>query len=349
MKYVKKCLTLDLVLIILIGMTATASAAESDEASGFGGIPDGRYTYVDTEPTAEAGTGLGEVSFDYWTREICWAFGGDVVSEGSAILTGDELQFFQGLYISDLPVTDWFGAGPKDTEGYAGDVAGNFLIDFTDGKLSRFRVDAATTNVVAIVTQDITAPTLEVSGMTRGQPNLLQSRIAIEGSTNGLFLTMQGDVILNHITIGHNEEGVGLKSDKIGGDTFIVDTVTVDGTVEWLNHGAVILPLSDRPGVLETNGYDITITGNFVGRVGKDLTLSTGEDKGGNIVIGAELSSGVSFVNGVPTDTGSPSTMTLSLGGSLIAGEGDVIIGTNTEGPIVFEMIGDIVANNVTI
>lgn len=346
-KRMRRNLSICLAFILTLSLLSVSTMAA--EPGGFGGIPDGRYTYVNTEPTAETGSGLGQVSFDYWTREIRWAFGGNPVSTGSAVLTGDELQFFQGLYISDLPVTDWFGAGPKNTEGYAGDVSGNFLIDFTAGKLSRFRVDAATTNVVAIVTKDITAPTLEVSGMTRGQPNLLQSRITIEGSTNGLFLTMQGDVILNHITIGHNAGGVGLKSDKIGGDTFIVDTVTVDGTVEWLNHGAVILPLTGRPGLLETNGQDITITGNFVGRVGKDLTLSTGAEQGGNITIGAELSSGVAFVNGIPTATGAPSTMTLSLGGKLIAGKGDVVIGTNTEGPIVFEMIGDIVANNVTI
>ena len=316
------------------------------EVVKFAGIPDGRYVYVHTEPAAEAGAEMGEVAFDYWTRTLTWAHDGQT---GSGVLDGDELQFFQGLYISDLPVTDWFGAAPKNTEGYAGDVAGNFHIDFTDGLLSRFRVDAATTNVTAIVTKDITAETLEVSGKTRGQPNLLQSRITLDGSVNGLHLTMQGDVILNHIEIGSDSEGVGLYSDKVGGDTFIVDTVKVDGEVHWFNHGAVILPLVGRPGILETNGQDIIITGAYVGRVGKDITFSTGEDKEGDIIIVQEPSEGVKFVDGVPTLTGEPAKVTISVGGKLIAGKGDVIVGTNDKGEVLFDQLGDIIANNVTI
>lgn len=331
--------------------TASEAATEPEteaepEILKFAGIPDGRYVYVNTEPAAEAGAEMGQVAFDYWTRTLSWAYDGN---EGSGVLEGDELQFFQGLYISDLPVTDWFGAAPKNTEGYAGDVAGNFHIDFTDGLLSRFRVDAATTNVTAIVTKDITAETLEVSGKTRGQPNLLQSRITLDGSVNSLHLTMQGDVILNHIEIGHDSEGVGLYSDKVGGDTFIVDTVKVDGEVHWFNHGAVILPLVGRPGILETNGQDIIITGAYVGRVGKDITFSTGEDKEGDIIIVKDVSEGVKFVDGVPTPTGAPAKVTISVGGKLIAGKGDVLVGTNTEGEILFDQLGDIIANNVTI
>ncbi len=319
------------------------------EKTGFGGIPDGRYIYVDAPFEIESGSGMGQVRFDYWSKTLFWAYGDECAITGETILGGEELQFFQGLYISDLPVTDWFGAGPKNTEGYAGNVAGNFRIDFADGKLSRLRVDSAATNVVAIVTENITAPMLEISGKTRGQPKLLQSRITLDGSTNGLFLTMQGDVILNRLSIGHDEKGIGLRSDKVGGDTFIVDTVRVDGRVEWFNHGAVILPLVGRPGRLETNGQDITITGAFVGRVGKDLTISTGETGKGNITIGAELSTDVRYEKGVPMLADTPAMMTLSLGGDLIAGEGDVCIGTNAEGTIIFETVGNIQGNNVTI
>lgn len=317
--------------------------------TGFAAIPDGRYTYVSTPPTASAGSGLGQIQFDNLTHSITWSLGVESVFTGHTTLSGDELLFFQGLYISDLPVTDWFGAGPKNTEGYAGDVSGHLLMDFTGGKLSRLRLDSATTNIVAMVTRDITAPTLEISGKTRGQPKLLQSRITLDGSTNGLYLTMQGDVILNHLTIGHNEEGVGLKSDKVGGDTFIVDTVTVDGRVEWHSHGGVILPLAGRPGVLQTNGHDITVTGNFIGRVGKDLTFSTGEGAGGNITIGATLATDVKYTKGAPEIGTTPATMTLSLGGTLMAGLGNVVIGTNPEGGIAFDMVGNIQGRNVTI
>lgn len=349
MKKCKRSLALTLVLILALAMAVPAAAANEGGAGGFGGLPAGTYTYVSGTPAAEKGSGVGEVRFDYLNDTLAWAFGGDGgVTTGRAVLTGDELEFFRGLYISDRPLYDWLASEPRDTEGYEGNVADNFLITFTgDGKISRLRVDDGTTNAVAILTKDITADTLTVSGETRGQPNLLQSSITLFGSTNGLHLTDRGNVVLNAITIGHNAEGVGLKSDKIGGDTFIVDTVLVDGKVEWFSRYANIQPVKfDVPATLMTNGQDMIITGANVGRMGKPLNFSTGEG-GGDIIIGATVSTDYGRRDPLPDP--SVGTLVLSTTGDITAGQGDVVIGTNTERIVNIDVIGNIQGANVTI
>lgn len=349
MKTAKKLLALLLALTLVPGLAATASADEAE--SGFGGIPAGTYTYTDTAPAAEAGSGKGQVQFDFFAETLSWAYGGDSAATGSAKLSGDELKFFLGLYLSDRPVTDWLGGATKDTEGYAGAVAGNVDITFNEsGEISYLYVTAGPTRVTAILSQDITAPVLTVAGTTRGQPNLLQSCITLVGSTNALYLTKQGDVVLDGLTIGNDGTGNGLKGDKIGGDTFVAGTVRVDGAVNWNNMMGVILPLDSRPGVLETNGYDIIMTGGSnVGRVGRDLTISTGADKGGDIIIGATVSTDSTRGGLLPTADTSGDGVTLNTRGQLIAGQGDVIIGTNTEKAVIIDLIGGITANNVTI
>lgn len=344
MKTMRKFLALALVLATAPGMALTASAAGAE--SGFDALPAGTYTYVDTEPAA--GESTGQVRFDYWSDTITWAFGAE---RGTEKLSGDELKFFQGLYLADRPVTDWLGGATKDTEGYAGEVAGNVDITLTeDGKISYLNVTAGPARAVAVLSAEITAPTLTVAGATRGQPNLLQSCITLMGSTNALHLTKQGDVILDHLTIGNDGAGNGLSGNKIGGDTFVVGTVFVDGTVEWHGMMGVILPLDSEPGVLETNGYDINMTGGSnIGRVGRDLTISTGADKGGNITIGATVSTDSTRGGLIPTADTSGDGVTLNTRGKLIAGTGDVVIGTNTEKAVIIDLIGGIEANNVTI
>lgn len=344
MKSLKKFLALTLALTMALGMAMTVSAA--DEESGFDVLPAGTYTYVDASPTA--GENAGQVQFNFAEDTITWAFD---AKSGQEKLTGDELKFFQGLYLADRPVTDWLGGATKNTEGYAGEVAGNVDITFTeDGKISYIYVKAGPTRAVAILSEDITAPTLTVAGTTRGQPNLLQSCITLMGSTHALYLTKQGDVILDNLTIGNDGAGNGLKGDKIGGDTFVVGTVFVDGTVNWNNKMGVILPLDSEPGVLETNGYDVNMTGGSnIGRVGRNLTISTGADKGGSITIGATVSTDSTRGGLSPTADTSSDGVTLNTSGKLIAGKGDVVIGTNTEKAVVIDLIGGIAANNVTI
>lgn len=344
MKTLKKFLALTLILTIALGMAVTVSAADGE--SGFDALPAGVYTYVDAEPVA--GENAGQVQFDYWNDTITWAFG---TESGMEKLSGDELKFFQGLYLADRPVTDWLGGATKDIEGYAGEVAGNVDITLTeDGKISYIYVTAGPARAVAILSANITAPTLTVAGTTRGQPNLLQSCITLMGSTNALHLTKQGDVILDHLTIGNDGAGNGLSGNKIGGDTFVVGTVFVDGTVEWHGMMGVILPLDSEPGTLETNGYDINMTGGSnIGRVGRDLTISTGADKGGNITIGATVSTDSTRGGLIPKADTSNDGVTLNTSGKLIAGTGDVVIGTNTEKAVIIDLIGGIDANNVTI
>ncbi len=344
MKTWKKLLTLTLALTMALGMAVTAAAAEGE--SGLDALPAGVYTYVDTEPAA--GEDAGQVRFDYWSDTITWAFGAE---RGTEKLSGPELKFFQGLYLADRPVTDWLGGATKNTEGYAGEVAGNVDITLTeDGKISYLYVTAGPARAVAILSSDITAPTLTVAGTTRGQPNLLQSCITLMGSTNALHLTKQGDVILDHLTIGNDGAGNGLSGNKIGGDTFVVGKVAVDGTVEWHSMMGVILPLDREPGILETNGYDINMTGGSnIGRVGRDLTISTGADKGGNITIGTTVSTDSTRGGLIPKANTSNDGVTLNTSGKLIAGTGDVVIGTNTEKAVVIDLIGGIEANNVTV
>ncbi len=343
----KKFLSLLLSAVMLVALTiGTAVAAESSE--GFGALPAGVYTYVDAAPQAEAGSGEGQVQFLYATRQIVWAYEDQT---GVETLTGDVLDFFQGMYFSDRPVTDWLGGGLKDVEGYAGEVAGNVKLTITeDGKLGKFHVTNAKTRVLAILTKDMTADMLTVEGITRGRPNLLQSCITLYGSTNGLYLTVQGDVILDNLTIGHDENGVGLKADKIGGDTFVVGTVLVDGTVEWNNLMGVILPLDSEPGYLITTGKDITMTGGSnVGRVGRTLNISTGEGPTGNITIGATVTTDSTRGGLQPNANTSSDGVTLNTSGVIDAGLADVVIGTNTEKAVIIDLIGGIKGGNVTI
>lgn len=344
MKILRKPLALALVLMLALGMALSVSAAEGE--SGFGGMPAGTYTYVSGDPTAEAGTDEGQVKLDYLTDTIVWAFGGQ---SGSAVLSGDALKFFQGLYLSDLPVTDWFGGDPKDTEGYAGAVSGyaKFTLDGA-GRISAIDVSAnPATRATAVLSKDITAETLTIIGITRGQPNLLQSCITLVGSVNGLYLTKQGDVILNHLTIGSGADGVGLKADKIGGDTFIVGRVFVDGSVEWHNLMGVILPLGSESGILETNGQSISLTGGSnVGRVGRNLSIIS---NGGDITIGAEVTTDSTRGGLLPNANTSNDGVTVNTSGRIIAGAGNVTIGTNTEKAVIIDLIGEIQGNNVTI
>lgn len=340
----KKFVAFLLTMSMVLGLGLTASAAETE--AGFDALPAGTYTYVDTQPVADGDK--GQVQFDYWTDTITWAYG---TQSGSEKLTGDELKFFQGMYLADRPVTDWLGGATKDTEGYAGEVAGNVDITLNeDGDISYLYVTAGPCRTVAILSEDITAATLTVAGTTRGRPNLLQSCITLMGSTNALYLTRQGDVILDNLTIGNDGAGNGLRGDKIGGDTFVVGRVFVDGTVEWHGKMGVIMPLDSEPGILETNGYDITMTGGSnIGRVGRDLTISTGEDKGGDITIGASVSTDSTRGGLQPNADTSNDGVTLNTRGRIIAGQGDVVIGTNTEKAVIIDLIGGIAANNVTI
>lgn len=355
MKNLKKILASALVLIMALGMSTYAFAASGGEAaaeSGFAELPAGTYTYVSGAPAAEAGSGAGQVQFLYGKDQITWAFGAaGAVTTGAKTLTGDELEFFKGLYLSDRPVTDWLGGNPKNTEGYAGNVADSVQITITEaGKISKILVANPATRALAILSQDITDATLTVQGSTRGQPNLLQSCITLVGSTNGLYLTVQGDVILDGITIGHGDDGVGLRGDKIGGDVFVVGTVAIDGTIEWHGKKGVITALGDRPGTLLTNGQDIHMTGGSnIGRVGRDLTISTGADKGGDIIIGDAVSCDATRGGLLPNADTSTDSLAIATSGSIIAGSGNVVIGTNTEKAVLIDIIGDIQGANVTI
>lgn len=348
MKNGKKLSALVLALILALG-TAT-SAAAAGEAGSFADLPAGTYTYVSAAPAAEAGSGEGEIQFDYQKDQMTWAFGADgAVAAGTAKLAGDELKFFQSLYLSDRPVYDWLASAMRDTDGYAGNVAGNLLITLTeDGKISRLRLDSGLVQVTAAVTREITADTLTISGATRGQPNLLHSCITLLGSANCLYVTDQGNVVLDNMTLSANADGVGLKGDKIGGDIFIVGTLFVDGKVEWLNRYANIQPVHvDAAATLETNGQDIIMGGMNIGRVGRELTITTGADKGGDIIIGRTVS--VDYGRGGPLADPSTGTLILSTTGKIVAGLGDVIIGTNTQRKVTINSIGDVQGANVTI
>lgn len=354
MKNLKKFLALTIVLVMALCMPLNSLALNGTSgiaASGLGNLPAGTYTYVSEKPVAEAGSNAGQVQFIYRNENnLVWAFGSEgKVTTGVETLTGDELEFFKGLYLSDRPVYDWLASAPRDTDGYAGNVAGNLLITISEnGKISRLRLDSGLVQMLAILSKDITDDTLTVSGATRGQPNLLHSCITILGSTNCLHLTDQGNVILDNLSIGSNEEGVGLKADKIGGDTFIAGTVTVDGKVEWNCRYANIQPVNaDKPATLLTTGKDITMGGMNIGRTGRNLTISTGEGLGGNITIGAVVS--VDYGRGAPLPDPSTGTLVLSTSGNIIAGLGDVIIGTNTDRRVNIDSIGNIQGANVII
>ena len=330
---------LSLVLVLALALSLGAFAAEGPGT--LAGLPAGTYTYAD-ELTAD-----GQLRYDRAAKTLAWRADG---KSGSLALSGDALSLFEGLWLSDRPVTDWVGGAAKNVEGYAGAVAGGVEITVSEnGKLSAIAVTNPATRAVALLSAALCEELLTVRGVTRGRPNLLQSCITLCGSVNGLYLTKQGDVVLDELTIGCDDKGVGLRADKIGGDTFVVGTVKVDGTVEWHNKMGVLLPLESRPGVLETNGKDITVTGGSnLGRVGRDLTLSTGAG-GGDIRIGVTVSTDSTRGGLTPTADTSTDGLTVNTRGSLLAGEGDVIIGTNTEKAVILDMVGDIVANNVTI
>lgn len=344
----RKTLSIALIIVLILMFSTVGIVSAESTTTEFAALPAGTYTYVDTSPTAQAGSNEGQVQFIYSQNELVWAFGGQTVETDSAILTGDELQFFIGLYLSDRPLYDWLASDSRDTEGYEGNVSDNFLITFTDsGKISTLRVDNGITNVIAILSSNITDDTLIVSGATRGQPNLLQSSITLFGSTNALWLTDRGNVVLNELSIGHNEDGIGLISDKIGGDTFIVNTVNVDGIIHWYSRYANLQPVqAGEEATLSTNGQDMILSGCSVGRMGRTLNFTTGEG-GGNIIIGETVSTDYGRADPLPDP--STGTLTLSTSGSIDAGEGDVIIGTNTERVVKIDVIGSIHGANITI
>lgn len=335
--------------IAALGAKEPEPVVVEESKTEFAALPAGTYTYVSGAPAAEAGSGAGQVQFVWSESKLAWAYGGEKVESGTVTLTGDELAFFQSLYMSDRPVYDWLASAMRDTDGYAGNLSGNLLITLTEyGKIATLRLDSGLVQVTAAVTKDITADTLTISGATRGQPNLLHSCLTLVGTANCLYLTAQGNVVLDNMTLSANKDGVGLKGDKIGGDTFIAGTLYVDGKVEWLNRYANIQPVhADTPATLETNGQDIVMGGMNIGRVGRDLTITTGADKGGDIIIGQTVS--VDYGRGGPLADPSTGTMILSTTGDIIAGLGDVIIGTNTERKVTVNSIGDVQGANVTI
>ena len=341
MKTLKKSLALALVLILALGMAVAVSAAE--DGSGFDSLPAGTYTYVNEAPVSEAGSGTGQVQFRWTDNTLTWAYDGKT---GSTVLTGDELEFFRGLYISDRPLYDWLASDARNTEGYEGNVANYFRMTFTeDGKLSWMRVDSGITNVIAILSADITAGLLTVEGAVRGQPNLLQSSITLMGSTNGLYLTDRGNAILNELSIGHDATGLGLKADKTGGDTFIAGTVKVDGRVDWFGRYANLQPIQESAAaVIETNGQDMYFRGCSVGRMGRNLSFVS---NGGDIIIGDEVTT--DYGRNDPLPDPSQGALNLSTSGRIDAGTGDVVIGTNSEKIVTIDKVGDISGANVTI
>ncbi len=344
MKHLKKYLAWTLVLIMALSTVMAASAAPGEK--GLDALPAGTYAYVNETPVAEAGANVGQVQFTYATNQLAWASDGKT---GVETLTGDELDFFQSLYLSDRPTYDWLASAARNTEGYAGNLDKGLLITLNEeGDISTLRLDSGLVQVTAAVTKEITADTLTISGATRGQPNLLHSCITLMGSTNGLHLTVQGNVVLDNLQIGCNpESGVGLSADKIGGDTFVAGTVLVDGTIQWNCRYANIQPVhADEPATLATTGKDIIMGGMNIGRTTRDFTITTGEG-GGDIVIGAEVS--VDYGRGGPLADSSTGTLLLSTTGDIIAGEGNVIIGTNTERKVTIHTIGNIQGANVTI
>ena len=307
-------------------------------------LPVGTYTYANSLTPVDPSE--NRVVFDYWTDEISWTQSG---AHFSAALSGDWLKFFQSIYLSDRPVYDWLVSGPRSLEGLAGNVAGNMYITVDEcGRLSRLRINSGLVQVTVAVSKGIVADTLVVSGATRGQPDLLHSCITLLGTANCLHLTDQGNVVLDNMILSANRDGVGLKADKTGGDTFIAGKVFVDGRVEWMNRYANLQPVTaDAAAVLETNGQDIVIGGMNVGRVGRNLSFSTGENKPGSIIIGETVS--VDFARGKMIDDLTRGTLTFSTSGNLIAGSGDVIIGTNATRAVEIDLIGAIQGRNVII
>lgn len=338
MKQAKR--TLALLLALALALSLGVFAVEP--AGPLAGLPAGTYTYVDA-PTANAAG--GELSFDWAEKELTWRLDGKT---GTLTPTGDALAFFQSLYLSDVPVYDWLASAMRSTEGYQGNLAGNVELTIDDaGRLSGIRTLSGLVQMTAAVTAGLCAPLLTLNGATRGQPNLLHSCITLVGSVNGLYLTQQGNVVLDRLAIGHDAEGVGMRADKIGGDTFLAGTVTVDGKVLWNCRYANIQPIhADEPATLLTNGQDIVMGGMNIGRAGRSLTLSTGAG-GGDIIIGAEVT--VDYGRGKPLEDPSRGTLLLSTTGDLLAGTGSVVIGTNDYRCVTVDTVGNIRGGDVTI
>lgn len=328
--------TTALVLALLLVLSFGAAAAEPD---GLAGLPAGTYTYTD-ELTAD-----GQLCFDWAEKTLAWRADG---KSGAIALSGDALAFFQSLYLSDVPVYDWLASALRSTEGYQGNLAGNVELTFdAESRLSQIKTLSGLVQMTAAVTAELCAPLLTVDGATRGQPNLLHSCVTLVGSVNGLFLTRQGNVVLDNLAIGADAEGVGLRADKIGGDTFLAGTVTVDGKVLWNCRYANIQPVhAEEPATLLTNGQDIVMGGMNIGRAGRSLTLSTGAG-GGDIIIGAEVT--VDYGRGKPLEDPSKGALLLSTTGDLLAGEGNVVIGTNTYRRVTIDTVGNIQGANVTV
>ena len=327
--------------------TTTAAPDEPAEPEvvqvGFGNIPDGTFTYVAGEPDGSGED--GQIRFVYAAEEgadnVFWALGSD---SGSFRAEGDVFNFFEELYISDRPLYDWLASNMRSTEGFEGNLDGQLKLSFEEGLLCGIAVTDGTANVVALVTSDITAPDLVLDGATRGQPNLLQSSITLMGSANCVEVTRQGNAVLDNLTLYGNNEGVGLKASKIGGDVFVVGTLYLDAEVQWYSrYGNIQAIKNDSEATLETNGQTIDLRGANIGRM-RALNLKS---NGGDIIIGTEVSN--DYARGGPLEDLSKGTLSYSNTGIIDAGDGDVIIGTNTEKIVSLDIVGDIIANNVTI
>ena len=319
----------------------------------FGHMPAGTYTYVASDPSADAESGKGQVSFIYDEEgaDLIWeAVNEGTIIEGSEDISGDVWEFFYGVFLSDLPVTDWLQGEPKDTEGYAGNVSGNLDITITeDGKISALAVTSAATRVTAVLTPDITAPVLTVTGITQSRPYFLQSCITMVGAANALNLTRQGDVILDNFTAGSDENGIGLYGSKIGGDTFISGTFFIDGAISWNSKMGVITALEGEPGgTIMTNGQEIVINGGSnTGRAGRILNIIS---NGGDIKIGTMVSTDQTRGGIIPNPT-APDILSVSTSGIIDAGSGDVIIGTDAreDKGVEIDRLGTVKGNNVII
>lgn len=341
------------------GNIITADPTPTENSKPFGDIPAGIYTYVAETPSVEAGSGEGQFQYvaDLKENNMRWAIDIDgTVKEGTETITEDALYFLHSLYYSDRPVTDWLQGSPRDTVGYAGAVAGNLKVEFSDsGKLSKIDTTAyAGTRVTVHLSKDITENVLTVTGVMQrlegsdGTITFTQSCTTLTGSCNGLYLTSQGDVILDRLTIGNDGNGTGLLSDKIGGDTFIVGIVNVDGEFHWNNLKANIQALSSEPGTILTDGQDIIIAGCVAVGHGRELSFSTGEG-GGDIIIGQTILTDSTRGGMLPDADTSSDGITVNISGNILAGTGDVLIGTNTEKGLSLDLIGDIQGNNITI
>ena len=338
-------------MVFTLGIVPAMAADDSSEgyAVQFGTMPAGEFTYVESAPSVEAGSGAAQVQFIYGQKEgnLVWAMDvNGTVQSGADTITGDMLTFFNELYYQSRPLYDWLASNSRDNEGYEANLDGQLILTIDEnGKLSGINANDGTCNVVALLSKDMTAPTLTVKGATRGQPNLLQSSVTLMGSANCILTTGQGNVVIDSMELGANEEGIGLTSSKIGGDVFITGTVKVDGIVKWTARYGNIQPIQETAvATIETNGQDIIVGGANFGRVRRTLNLIS---NGGDIIIGQDVST--DYGRGAQLKDLSTGSLSLSTSGVLNAGTGDVIIGTNDYRVVNIDKVGDIIANNVTI